>query len=306
MEIPDPIDDQWSGGKNNIAVIYALGECAMDQGIKARSLVKNVKSAMENDNINAVVLRVDSPGGDAMASDYIAEVIRENKDKKPIIVSQGMVAASGGYWLSMYGDKILASPMTITGSIGVISGWFYDKGASDSLGITTDFVKRGEYADLGFSWSLPFIGLGLPVRNLTENEKTQRKDMIMDLYEDFVNKVAEGRDMEYDEVHEIAQGRVWTGTSGKENGLIDEIGGLDRAIEIAKMESGIDEDDDVLIYEYPQPELFDFTSFIPSLINIDLNIKDPKAESLLFRIENNGVPMPILPIDLYNYVHVEE
>jgi protease-4 len=306
MELPDPIDDKWSGSKSNIAVIYAIGECAMDQGIKARSLVAKVKSAVENKDIDAIVIRVDSPGGDAMASDYIAEVIRENKDKKPIIVSQGMLAASGGYWLSMYGDQILASPFTITGSIGVISGWFYDKGAADSLGITTDFVKRGEYADLGFSWSLPFIGLGLPVRNLTENEKEQRKDMILDLYEEFVEKVAEGRDMEVDEVKEVAQGRVWTGTSGLKNGLVDKIGGLDMAIDIAKREAGIDEDDDVTIYEYPEADLFNFASLIPSMIGFDIDVKDPKAESLLFRIENNGVPMPILPIDLYNYVHVEE
>lgn len=305
IEMPEPIDDQWSGSKNNIAVIYALGECAMDQGIKARTLVNSVKTAVESKNIDAIVLRVDSPGGDALASDYIAEVIREHRGKKPIIVSQGMVAASGGYWLSMYGDKILASPFTITGSIGVISGWFYDKGAADSLGITTDFVKRGEFADLGFSWTLPFIGLGLPVRNMTPTEIEQRKVTIMKLYEDFVNKVAEGRDKTYDEIHEVAQGRIWSGEEGKKIGLVDEIGGLDKAIQMAKEAAGIELSDNATIFEYPVPELFNFNSLLPSLINSNIDFKDARVESLLFRINNNGLPMTLLPLDYYNYVHVE-
>lgn len=302
MQIPEPIDDQWGGEKNQIAVIYALGECAMDQGIKARTLINDVKAAVEDDNIDAIVLRVDSPGGDALASDYISEVIRENKDKKPIIVSQGMVAASGGYWLSMYGDKILASPFTITGSIGVISGWMYDKGAADSLGITTDLVKRGEYADFGFSWALPFIGLGLPVRNMTENEKQQRKDMIMKLYEEFVNKVADGRGKTYDEIHEVAQGRVWTGSEGLKIGLVDEIGGLDRAIQIAKQEAGIKSNEFTNLLEYPKPQLFDFSGFLPSLIGMNIKTDNPELESLMFRIQNNGLPMPIMSLDYYNYV----
>ena len=216
-----------------------------------------------------------------------------------------MVAASGGYWLSMYGTKIVSTPMTITGSIGVISGWFYDKGAADSLGITTDFVKRGEYADLGFSWSLPFIGLGLPVRNMTEDEKEQRKEMIMKLYKDFVGKVAEGRDMSYDAVHDVAQGRIWSGLEAKRQGLVDELGGLDKAIDMAKKEAGFEKDQEAVIHEYPTPELFNFGALFPSIVGVDIEVKDPRVQSLLFRIDNNGSPMPILSLDYYNYVHVE-
>ena len=131
---PIPFDDRWGlSDASRIAVVYAIGECSMTTGIKAESLVKDIQAAIDDPSISAVVLRVDSPGGDAMASDYIADVMLKNKGKKPVIVSQGAVAGSGGYWLSMYGDTIVASPYTITGSIGVIGSWIYDKGLKDTL-----------------------------------------------------------------------------------------------------------------------------------------------------------------------------
>jgi len=154
-----------------IAVVYALGECAMDSGIKARTLSKEVDALVEDSGIEAIVFRVDSPGGDAMASDLVAEALKKAKGKKPVIVTQGAVAASGGYWLSMYGDKIVAAPHTITGSIGVIGGWFYNAGLKEKLGMTTDRVQAGDHADIGFGMVLPFLGLGVPDRNLTEWER---------------------------------------------------------------------------------------------------------------------------------------
>lgn len=166
----DPEDDQWGKPPKSIAIVYALGVCDMDDGIKARKLSAYLKDLMES-NVGAIILRVDSPGGDALASDLVADVIRQNKGKKPIIVSQGAVAASGGYWLSMDADKIISSPVTITGSIGVIGGWFYDKGLSDSLGIHTDILKRGKYSDLGYPFTLPFIPIGLPNRPMTDEER---------------------------------------------------------------------------------------------------------------------------------------
>ncbi|MFW5663195.1 MAG: S49 family peptidase, partial [Bacteroidota bacterium] len=150
LDKPRPYDDEWGGKQDMIAVIYAEGICAMESGINARELSENFKSAAENPFISAIVLRVDSPGGDAMASDYIARLVRQYKDKKPIIVSQGFVAASGGYWLSMDAEKIYTSPITITGSIGVISSFFYDDGIQEDLGISTDIVQNGEFADLGY------------------------------------------------------------------------------------------------------------------------------------------------------------
>lgn len=297
-----PVDDQWGKPEYKIAVVYALGECAMETGIKARKLSKQLKKAIEDDEIHAIVLRVDSPGGSAMASDYIAKLIKENKDKKPIIVSQGAVAASGGYWISMYADTIVASPMTITGSIGVIAGWFYDKGLSDTLGISSEVVKRGKYSDLGFSWSLPFIGLGLPTRTFNEDERSQMENMIKDSYKMFVTKVASGRDMEYDEVEKIAQGRVWTGMEGKKIGLVDELGGLWKAIEIAKDQVGIKDEDNFEIVDPPSVDSFDFMNILSARPLGQKSEIDEFYKSIKFRIENNGKPMPIMSIDYYNLI----
>ncbi|MGA2298747.1 MAG: signal peptide peptidase SppA, partial [FCB group bacterium] len=298
----EPFDDKWGEAQKFIAVIYAVGECDMEQGIHARKLVEDVKKAAENNNIKAIVLRVDSPGGDAMASDYIADVVRAYKDKKPIIVSQGFVAASGGYWLSMDAKKIVAAPMTITGSIGVISGWFYDKGMKDSLGISTDFVKVGKYADLGYPFQLPLIGIGLPVRDLNDDERGKMENSIKTLYKDFVGKVAAGRNMKPEDVDKIAQGRVWSGVDAKKIGLVDELGGLEKAIQMAKEAAGIPKDGEIDIVEYPKRGFLDFSALLSQLFSFNLQAIDNTMDNLKFRLVNNGVPMPVLPMDYQDYV----
>lgn len=292
-----PYDDRW-GEPPKIAVIYALGECAMDQGITARKLVKDVEAAAANTSIKAIVLRVDSPGGDGMASDYIAEAMKKARKKKPVIVSQGLVAASGGYWLSMYADTIVAAPHTITGSIGVIGGWIYNAGLKETLGMTTDYVKVGKHADLGFGFTLPLIGIGLPDRNLTEEERGRAGRYINEFYSEFVAKVAAGRNTDTAAIHKIAQGRVWSGEDAKKIGLVDEIGGLETAIRIARQKAGISDDEEVGIVEYPKPGLFNFSGFFPRLIGMEVEEKkDGALEHLLFRLKHNGQPMPILPFD---------
>lgn len=298
---PKPFDDNWSEPSNKIAIVYAIGECAMESGIKARTLYKELENVMKDKSVAAVVLRVDSPGGDAMASDYIAEIIRKYKDKKPVIISQGMLAASGGYWLSMDGHKIVAAPMTITGSIGVIAGWLYDKGLAEDMGITTDVVKRGKHSDLGNAWQLPFIGLGLPVRNFTEEELSEWKATISTMYDEFVAKVATGRGMEQEKVREIAQGRVWTGLDGKSIGLVDEMGGLWKAIELAKSEAGLKKEEDITFIQLPEPALFNFGSLLSGMFNIKQIELGPEMKSIIFRAKNNGTPMPILPLDYMEY-----
>jgi protease IV len=296
-EYKNPGDNYW-GEKPKIAVVYALGVCAMDEGINARRLVGQLESVLTDRTVKAVVLRVDSPGGDALASDLISEKIKEYKYKKPVIISQGYVAASGGYWLSMYGDTIVAAPNTITGSIGVIGAWVYNIELKQTLGAATDFVKRGTHADLPFGMGFPFIGMTLPDRNLTEVEETKFRDQINRSYRTFVNKVSEGRKMQYAKVHEIAQGRVWSGIDGTKNGLIDVLGNLHTAIDIAAGRSGLKEGEYQII-QLPEPGLLDFNMFIPRLAGIKLNIEeDPVIQNIKFRLSNPGIPMPILPIDL--------
>ena len=136
----------------------------MDSGIEARTLHKTIRKLKDQRDIAAVVFRVDSPGGDGLASDLVAEALREVAEKKPVIVSQGQVAGSGGYWISTYADTILATPTTVTGSIGVIGGWLYADGWSDKTGQTYDVVQQGERADLLTGYQLPLLGLQIPAR----------------------------------------------------------------------------------------------------------------------------------------------
>lgn len=292
-----PTDDRW-GEPPTIAILYAEGVCAMDEGINARILSKQVDAVANDPDVKAVILRVDSPGGDGMASDYVAEALKRCSRRKPTIISQGYVAASGGYWLSMYGDVIVSSPNSITGSIGVIAGWLYDKGAFDSIGTNFDFVQRGSHADLAHGPTLPLIGVGLPHRNLTEGERAIIDDDIQAYYEGFVRKVAEGREMTYDEVHEIAQGRVWMGVDAKRLGLVDTLGGLDLAIAIARDRAGIGWGGEVKFRELPSPGLFDLSALQPSLISLlggeIIEKKWTLIDDIRFRLERNGRPMPMI------------
>jgi protease-4 len=243
-------EDLW-GEDPRIAIVYGLGECAMDTGINARRLEKVFNGLAGSRHVKAVVFRVDSPGGDGMASDVVAEALRKCAEKKPVIVSQGDVAGSGGYWISMYGTKIYALPTSITGSIGVIGAWVWDDGLGEKLGHTSDHVKVGDHADVGYGIRILLGGPMLPQRNLTTEERDRVKNQILDFYDVFVEKVATGRDMPADDVREIAQGHVYSGTRGKEIGLVDEIGGLDAAIKAAWKMAGIPEDERVKIVEYP-------------------------------------------------------
>ena len=292
-----PYDDRW-GERPRIALIYALGVCAMDEGIKARSLVRDVEAAANDPKIKAIVLRVDSPGGDGMASDYIAEAMKRARKNKPVIVSQGYVAGSGGYWLSMYADTIVAAPSTITGSIGVIGGWMYNKDLKEKLGFSTDHVQVGAHADLGFGFRLPFIGAGLPDRNLTEAERAVAERSIKSYYADFIGKVAEGRKSTSAKIDSIGQGRFYSGIEGKTIGLVDVLGGLDDAIRIARHRVGIGDDEDITIVELPRPGLFDLSGFIPRLLGLQQpDTEDPLTGQLKLRLEHNGEPLPIMPLD---------
>lgn len=285
-----PDDRRW-GEPSKIAVIYAIGGCAMDDGINARKLINDVSSAAGRRDVKAIVLRVDSPGGDGKASDYIAEALRKYAKNKPVIVSQGLVAASGGYWLSMYGDTILAAPNTITGSIGVIGGWYYNKGFSELTGLTSDMVKKGDRADLFAGVTVPLLGITIPSRNLTDDEKNKVKEQFLTFYEMFKKKVATGRKMSMEEVEKVAQGRVWSGTDGLNNGLVDALGGLHDAIKIAAVKAGLD---DYEIIEYPDQPLFDLGTLLglPTIPSFEDSafIKD-----LLLRLRNNGLPLYMIP-----------
>ncbi len=293
--------DEW-GEPPRIAVVYALGMCAMDSGIRARTLVKDIEAAVEDRHVKAVVLRVDSPGGDALASDRVAEAVRQGRDHKPFVVSQGSVAASGGYWLSMYGDAVVAAPNTVTGSIGVIGGWIYNRGLKEKLALSTDHVQVGRHADVGFGMSLPLIGVQLPDRNLNQAEMGRAEHVIRSTYDQFVTKVADGRKRTPEEIDAMAQGRVWSGVQALRIGLVDRLGGLDVAIDVAKQKAGL-EGVSTNIVEYPRLSLFDAELLRPQLLGVDAGVPDrleatySTSDYLRFRLEHNGEPLLLMPMD---------
>ena len=254
------------GEPDRIAVLYGIGECAMDSGIRGPLLAKKIKAARENPRVKAVVLRADSPGGDPLPSDLVSREMLETAKIKPMIVSQGMVAGSGGYWISMYGDSIFTAPISITGSIGVIGAHLWNDGFGEKTGLTYDFVKRGEHADLARGPVVPLIGFSIPDRPMTTHERARAEKWIRDLYQNFVSKVAEGRGMTEAEVDQVGQGRIWTGKRAVANGLADEIGGLWTSLAAAKAAGGIDPATAIKITEAPMlggfnPNLFNFSPF---------------------------------------------
>jgi protease-4 len=286
------VSDNW-GSKPRIAVVYAIGECTMDQGIKARWLEQKLLALAKDKSVKAIVFRADSPGGDGMASDLVAEAIKKCKQNKPVIVSQGQVAGSGGYWISMYGNEIIAGPSTITGSIGVIGGWLYNKSFTEKLGMTSDYVKRGDHADLGFGVSLPFTGLEVPARNLTEEEQARVKEIILTFYDDFVQKVSAGRDLPVDSVKKIAQGHFYSGLEGLSLGLVDEIGGMMTAIAVAKYKAGIKPQAEIELVEIPEYQgLIDLNP--QRSLEITRIKNDPVYIYLKMVSERPGRPLPML------------
>jgi protease-4 len=254
------------GTRPRIALVYGLGVCDLDKGIRARWLERTFLKLARDPAVKAVVFRVDSPGGDGLASDLVAEAVRACSRNKPVIVSQGQVAGSGGYWISMYGDLIVAGPSTVTGSIGVIGGWIYDSALTERLGMSADHVQRGEHADFQMGVRLPLIGVTLPRRNLTQAERTMMEETIRGMYEEFLAKVASGRQLPIARVREIAEGHFYSGVEGKALGLVDEIGGLSTALAIALERAGLAAKADFEVVEYPRRlGLFDASSLRPSL-----------------------------------------
>lgn len=250
------------GEPEKIAVVYAEGACAMDTGINARRLERTFKELRNDGEIKAVVLRVNSPGGSPLASDVVAAAMKKCAARKPLIVSQGDVAASGGYWISMVGDEIVTQPTSVTGSIGYIGAWVWDKGISEKIGVEGDFVKAGEHADLFFNLKLPYLPIGIAHRGLDDEERERVLDRMGVMYDGFVGKVAENRELDKNRVAELAQGRVWTGAQAVDNGLADRIGGLDVAINLAIEKAGLVAEDVEVIHRHDRG-LFDFGSLNP-------------------------------------------
>jgi protease-4 len=208
--------------KNKIAVIYADGSIAENGSINAK-MIRILCTALKSDNaVKAVVLRVNSPGGSAFESENIWRALSQLKAKKPLVVSMGDYAASGGYYMACMADKIVAEPTTITGSIGIFGLFPNMKGVNDKIGLTYDAVKTHKMGD---AYTLN--------RAFNEDERELMQNNVNRGYELFVKRCANGRNKTIDEIKKIAEGRVWTGENALEIGLVDTLGGINTAIEIA-------------------------------------------------------------------------
>lgn len=242
---------------NIIAVYYAYGEIdsqadiAYDEGINSEKVIKDLRKLRENKDVKAVVLRVNSPGGSAYASEQIWREVSLLKEEKPVIVSMGDYAASGGYYISCAATQIVAEPTTLTGSIGIF-GMFPDvsKLVNDKLDIHIDGVKTNQLSDIGII-NRPF----------NPEEQTLIQNMVNEGYELFTKRCADGRNIPIEELKKIAEGRVWTGAMAKELNLVDELGGLDKAIAIAADTANVE---NYTILSYPAKE-----DIFTSLLNIN-------------------------------------
>jgi protease-4 len=241
-------------GKKKIAIIHAQGTIGGRKnkidpffGIMMghESVARELRRARKDEDVAAVVFRVDSPGGSGLASDLISYEVERMKEEKPIVVSMVHVAASGGYYIAYKADKIVADPMTITGSIGSISAKFNMKGFLNMLGITQDAESQGPNALL---WS--------EYRDFTEKEWKRFTENHWQGFNDWLEDVAEHRGMTFEEAKSLAYGRVWSGRQAVDNGLIDDLGGLDRAIEIAKELAEIPAEEKVTCVHYPKKKEF--------------------------------------------------
>jgi protease IV len=258
-----------------IAVIYAQGSIVSGEGspgqIGGDSLARELRDLRLDKNVKAVVLRVNSPGGSALASDIIQREVRLLHKEKPVVVSMGDVAASGGYWISTYSNKIFAESNTITGSIGVIGINFNYQKLANKNGITWDVVKTSKLAD---STTI--------ARPRTPQELAISQQMVDDIYDDFLNKVSESRKLPKQKVAEIAQGRVWSGSDAKKIGLVDDIGGLNDAIAYAAQTAKLGKDWE--LEEYPTVEGWEeklLKQFASSNEARALQVQDPLTAELV-------------------------
>lgn len=253
-------------GPTRIAVIAGDGEILaagaaenFDQaGMTGPGMAKTLKQVADDDTIKGVILRVDSPGGDAIASAEILHAAESLSKKKPLLVSMSDYAASGGYMMSMTGDRVLAYNNTLTGSIGVFFGKLTLKGFYDKIGLNKFLLKRGRWASIDSEYT-----------PLSADERTRLQSELKLYYKGFVQRVADGRKKDYGVVEPLAQGRVWLGAQALKNGLVDEIGGLDRAVALIREKAKIPAADKITLVPYPEKR---------TLMQVLLNRDQPKSE----------------------------
>ena len=257
-----------AGGRNRVALVVGEGSITrgsgtsfvQDGGIQSGQFVKLLRQVGQDRTIRGAVIRINSPGGDSFASDEIWREMNVLSKKKPLVVSMSDDAASGGYYIAMTGDPIVAYPSTFTGSIGVVFGKINLRGLYDKLGISKELMTRGRFADLDSDYE-----------PLSEAGRQKVREGVDDNYRSFVEKVASARKRKFEEVEPLAQGRVWMGSQAKQRGLIDELGGLDRAFDLVREKAGIPRTERLSLVVYPPKR-----SLLDRLMSRSLESRNPE------------------------------
>jgi protease-4 len=292
--------------RSRIAVLYLSGLIVSGRssydvvnGPTAGSdtVVEQLQRIRSDESIRAIVVRVDSPGGSSVASDVIwreLTITREADPSRPLVASMSDLAASGGYYVSMPAHVIVAQPATLTGSIGVYGGKFALGGLMDKVGIATETVTSGRHA-----------GIGSPFAPFTPDQRAKVMEYMDDFYRGFVQKAAESRRMRPEEVDAVARGRVWTGRQARERGLVDVLGGLDRAVAIAKDRAGIAADEEVELVTYPpRRTLFEALSdrlgsssaLVWGQLAVGIDVRTVAALTAPLRLFRRGEPLALMPV----------
>jgi protease-4 len=242
-----PFSSVGLGGKQKVAFVVAEGDITRGSpdsdgtdGIQSQYFDKILRQVSNDSSVKAAIVRIDSPGGEVTASDELWREMNLLSKKKPLVISMSDYAASGGYYMAMTGDPIVSYSGTVTGSIGVVFGKPNLHGLYDKVGVTKDEISRGRFADIDSDY-----------QPLSDAGRAKLKEGIDYEYRDFISKVAAGRHRRFEDIEPVAQGRAWLGSQAKNNGLVDEIGGLDRAIELVKKKAGIAPGEAVNLVSYP-------------------------------------------------------
>jgi protease IV len=278
-------------GGRRIALIVGQGtitagtgnETADDESFTGTGFIKLLKEVENDSSIQGVIMRIDSPGGDAVASDDILHEAKNLSKKKPLVISMGDTAASGGYYVAVTGDPIIAYPNTLTGSIGVIFAKFTLHGLFDKVGVDEQLLTRGRYADIESAYT-----------PLSDAARQKLSGQIDSFYRAFVSRVAEGRKKPFDQIEPLAQGRVWVGAQAKDNGLVDQLGGLDRAVEVLKQQAHMSPSDRVTLVPYPGRR---------SVLDLLFSRADPTAEVQL-RLEKILGKLPLQQLSQRGFLKV--
>jgi protease-4 len=284
-------------GRPKLALIYAVGDIVSGESqsgfagefVGSDTVARAIRQARKDSSVRAIVLRIDSPGGSGTASDVMWREVTLARKAKPVIMSMGDVAASGGYYLAMGGDAIVAQPGTITGSIGVFGGKISLRGLYDKLGLRKEIVTRGRNANLFSSYHA-----------WTDEERATFRRLMTTFYQEFVQKAAEGRGRTFDEIHAVAQGRVWTGAEAMRVGLVDRMGGLDVAVALAKERARIGKDQEVTILVLPERKTLFQNLLERQEEGVESRLLPPDVRSALAfaRVIGEGMPVARLPFVL--------